>query len=147
MDSVAVGGDGRHARFAGRVAQRLGLAHAARPTPGSLAPRRFRIVHPQRHVAHAIAVQPDVPGRRMLGRERRGEHQADLILHQHVGSALARSGLRTAIRRQPEAERGAVIISRLARVSHVEFHVVGAIQRQKILVNLDGMLQSLHNSS
>ncbi len=36
------------------------------------------------------------------GRERRGEHEADLVLLQHIGGAVARAGLRAAIGRQPE---------------------------------------------
>jgi hypothetical protein len=73
------------------VAQRLRLAHAARAAPGGLAPSRFRVVHPQRDIAHAIAVQPHVLGDRMLGRQRVCEHQPDLaLLHQHVGCARSR---------------------------------------------------------
>ena len=141
VDGVAVGGDGRDAHFAVLVAQGLRLAHAARAAAGGLAPGRFGIVHPQRDIAHAVAVQADVLGDGMIGRERRGEHQADLVLHQHVGSAVARAGLRAAIGRQAEAERGAVEVRGLARVAHVELDVIGAVERQEILLNRRGMLQ------
>ena len=118
------------------VAQRLGLAHAARAARGGLAPGRFGVVHPQGDVAHAVAVQPDVIGDRMIGRQRRGQHEADLVLHQDVRGAVARAGLRPAIGRQAESERGAVIVRRLARVAHVELHVVGAVERKEILLSL-----------
>ena len=41
------------------------LARAAR---GGLAPSRIGIVHPQRDIAYAVAVQPHVLGDRVIGR-------------------------------------------------------------------------------
>ena len=135
VDGVAVGGDGGDAHFAVLVAEGLGLADAARAAAGGLAPGGFGVVHPQRDVADAVAVQADVLGDRVVGLQRRGEHEADLVLHQDVGGAVARAGLGSAIGGQAEAERGAVEVRGLARVADVELDVIGAVQRQEVLLN------------
>ncbi len=56
-----------------------------------------------------------------------------LFCTQHVGGAVAHAGLGPAIRRQPEAERGAVVVRRLPRVADIELHVIGAVERKEIL--------------
>jgi hypothetical protein len=58
--------------------------------------------------------------------QRGGEHKADFALLQHIGSAIAQAGFRSGIGHQRHAHGGAVKIGRLARVAHVEFHVIGA---------------------
>src|ERR1022692_4376867 len=82
-------------------------------------------------------------GDRVVGRQRRGEHEADLVLDEHVGGLVASAGLRSAIRHQAEPEGGPVIMRRLARISHVKLYVVGAVERQEISFNCGGMLQYL----
>ena len=67
------------------------------------------------------------------GRERRGQHEADLVLlpaRRKRGRACRFPGRG----RPPAASRSrAIVIRRLPRVAHVELHVVGAVQRQEIL--------------
>src|SRR5580700_1170204 len=80
-----------------------------------------------------------------LGRERGGEHEADFVLRQHVGGALAHAGFGSAIGSDPEPERRAVVVRGLARVANVELDVVGSVERQKILFNLRGLFQYLRH--
>ena len=148
VNGVAVDADRRHTHFARAVAQGLGLADAARAAAGGGAPRGLGIVHPQRDIAHAIAVQPDMRGDFAIGLQRRGEHEADLVLHQDVAGAVAGAGLGTAIGGQPKAERGAIEVRRLARVADVKLDVIRAVERKEVLLNRRFLLQCLrHNSS
>src|SRR5476649_1862696 len=77
--------------------------------------------------------------------QRRGQDEAHFILHQDVGSAVARSGFGTAVGGQAEAESGAVVVRGLARVADVELDVIGAVERQEILLNGLGMLPDLRH--
>ena len=74
---------------------------------------------------------PHVLGNGMIRRQRGGQDEADLALLQHVGGAVARARLRTAVGRQPHAQGGAVEVGRLLGVAHLELDVVGAVQRQE----------------
>ena len=66
-----------------------GLSESARAALGGLAIGRLGIVHPQRDLMHAVAVQMDVFGDRIVGPQRRGQHEADLVLLQNVRSAIS----------------------------------------------------------
>src|SRR5690242_8454246 len=79
----------------------------------------------------------------MVGMKRRGQYEADLVLHEQVGSTVARASLGPAIRRQAESERRAVEMRRLPRVPHVKFDVISAVQRKEVLLNRRGMIQRL----
>ena len=72
-------------------------------------------------------------GDRVAAAQRSGQHEADLALLHHVRGAVALAGLRTGIGHQRHAERGAVEVRGLAGIADVELHVVGALQRKKIL--------------
>ena len=132
MDGVSVSGDRGDARFAILIAKRLRFADAVRAPAGGGSPGRLGVVHPQGNVMHAVAVQPDQFGGDVVGPERCGEDKTDAILHQDVRGPRAIACLGSAVGRQFHAERGAVIISRLAGVAHVKFQIIGPVQRQEI---------------
>jgi hypothetical protein len=60
------------------------------------------------------------------------EHQPDLVLHQHVGGAVAQACFRTGIGYQFKAKGGLVIMGRLFGIPHIEFNMIRALQRQEI---------------
>ena len=74
-------------------------------------------------------MQADMRGNFMIRPQTCRQHEADFALYQHVRSAVPRSGLRTPVRSQPKAERGAVEMRGLARVAHVELQIIGAVER------------------
>ena len=123
---VAVRRHGRVCDHAALVLASRRLAHAARaPTRGRLE-RCGGIVHAQRDRLHPVAVLAHVLGDVALRSHRRGEHQADLALLQHVRRSIAHTRLRTGIRDDVEAERVAVVVRGLSRVAHIQLDVVGA---------------------
>ena len=81
-------------------------------------------------------MQPHVLGDRMSGASGVVKTQPDFVLLNQIGSAIARAGLRSAISRQAHAERRAVIVRRLLGVAYIKLHVVGSIQRKKILLHV-----------
>ena len=145
VHGVAIGGDGGNAHFPIGVAQAFGLAHAAGAASRRRAPGRFGIVHPQRDVADTVAVPADVIVDRVVGPQRRGQHEADLPLAQDITGLVARAGLRTAVGRQFHAHRSAVEVRRLAGISHPEFNVIGAVERKKIRLNRRASLRYLRH--
>ena len=66
-----------------------------------------------------------------LGGERRGEHQPDVALLEHVGGAVAHPRLRPRVGHDVEAEGAAVEVRGLAGVAHPELDVVGAEQDRR----------------
>ena len=117
------------------VAQHLGRTHAFRAALGRLAIGGFGVIHPQRDVVHAVAVPLDMLGDGVDGivrLERRGQHEANLILLDDIRRAPALPGLRSAVRHQLHAERRAIVIRRLPGIADVELDVIGSVERKKI---------------
>src|SRR5579875_767011 len=142
MDRIAISGDRSEARRAARIAQQLWRRDAASAPRGRLLPRFLRVVYPQRDIVHAISMPNDVAHDGMIGSHRRSEHEANFVLLENIGSAVARAGFRAAVRREPETESRAVEVRGLASVAYVEFDVIGAVEGQKFL-NWRGLLQHL----
>src|SRR5262249_32945706 len=84
---------------------------------------------------------------RVIGLQRRGEDESDLVLHEHIAGPVARAGFGSAVGDELETEGGAVEVRRLARVAYVELEGIGAVEREKILLNGAGMLQRLRHNS
>ncbi len=82
---------------------------------------------------HAVAVLVDVLGDLAIWRQRRGEHDADVVLDHEVRGPVADARLETGVRDGREAPQRAVIGRRLAGVAHPELDIVDALERQEIL--------------
>jgi hypothetical protein len=82
MDGVAVGVDRRDHHLALVVAKHGRLLGRPGPTLDRHLERLAGIVHPERDVAHPIAMESDVGRGRMIRRQRRSQNQANLILLQ-----------------------------------------------------------------
>jgi hypothetical protein len=141
VDGVTVGGDRGDANSAVRVLQVKGLADAARAAFGGFFPGLAGVVDPQGYVADAITVGADMFRDVPVGTKRGGQHETDFALLQDVGGAIADAGFRTRIGDKLVAKSQPVEISRLAGIAHPEFNVVGAVERQKILLCGDFRLQ------
>ena len=121
------------------------LAHALGAALGRLLPCGARVIHPQRHVLHAVAVPLDVRGNLALRAQRRGQHQPHFALLQHVGGAVALSRLRAGIGNQLMAEGEPVVVGRLPRIAYIKLDIIRAVQRQEVLLGLSlGMHHGRH---
>src|SRR5690606_35600003 len=76
------------------------------------------------HVLHAVAVHRGLHRRRVRGRQRRGQDEADVALSQQVVRRIALAGGQVRDLLDLEAEAVRVEEGRLLRVAHVELHVV-----------------------
>ena len=132
MHCLAIGRDGRHHHCAVLVLLLKRLPDASRAPARRLLPGLARIVHPQRHVLHAVPVAIDVVGNRAPRPQRRGQHQPDLALLKYIGGPVALACLRSRIGHQLVPKRQPVVVSRLPRVAYIELHVVRTVQRQKV---------------
>ena len=74
----------------------------------------------------------DVLGDLAVRRERRREHEPDVVLDHHVARPVADLRLEAAERDRREAPQRPVVGARLAGVAHPELDVVDAVQRQEI---------------
>jgi len=115
------------------VAEDLWRLHGNRAAGNRGVVGEARIVHPQRVVLHTVAVPVHVRGDRRLGRERRGEHQADFSLLHEIAGAVTHPRFRAAVRHQRIAEGGAIKVTRLLGIPHVELDVVGAVDGEGVL--------------
>ncbi len=120
-----------------------GLHEALRAALGGLLPGLLRIGHPQGDHLHAITVLADVLVDRALRVHWRGEHQADLVLLQHVAGAVLHARLQAGIGHALEAPRALVVVGALLGVAHVQFHVVRAQQGQEVLCIGHDLLQAV----
>ena len=60
----------------------------------------------------------------MVGPERRGQHERDLALAEHVARLVPHAGLEPGVGDHVEAERVAIEVRRLPRIAHEHPHVV-----------------------
>src|SRR5258706_7371247 len=100
VDRVAVGGGRGAADRAGLVLDRRGLLNRLGSALRRLPERAVYVLDFERDVADAVPMEPDLLGHETLRPERRGQHEADLALLEHVGRAVAPPRLQTAVRRQ-----------------------------------------------
>jgi hypothetical protein len=94
------------------------------------------VLHVKRDVAHAVAVALDVLGSRVLRRERRGQHEADLALAEEVGRPVAQARLEAGVGCLREAVRLAVEVRGLPGIADPEFHVVDALEPERVRVHV-----------
>ena len=83
-------------------------------------------------VVDAVAVRADVLGDLAVRRQRRGEHEPDVVLDHHVAGAVADLRLEAAEGDRREAPQGAVVGGGLAGVADPELDVVDAVERQEV---------------
>ena len=133
VDRVAVRRDRGDHHFTVRVLHHGGLLNGTSAPLDRLRVRVARVVHPEREVAHAVAVAADVIGDRTVRTDRRRQHEPNLVLLEEVARAVANSGLRPAVRDEVEPERGAIEHRALLGVADVELDVVGAVDRKRIV--------------
>ena len=74
----------------------------------------------------------DVLGDLAVGRQRRGEHEPDVVLDHDVARPVADLRLEAAEGDRREAPQGAVVGGRLAGVADPELDVVDALERQEV---------------
>ena len=74
----------------------------------------------------------DVLGDLAVGRERRGEHEPDVVLDHDVARPVADLRLEAAEGDRGEAPERPVVGGRLAGVAHPELDVVDALERQEV---------------
>src|SRR5678816_2158434 len=82
MDGVSVSADAGNNYFAIRILEHLRLVGNPGPALHRLVEGIAGVVHPERKVLDAVAMQPDMIGNGTVGSQRRGEHQAHLVLLQ-----------------------------------------------------------------
>ena len=97
-----------------------------------LAPGRLDVVDREGDVVDAVAVRADVLGDLAVGRQRRGEHEPDVVLDHDVAGAVANLRLEPAERDRREAPQCPVVGGSLAGVADPELDVVDALERQEV---------------
>src|ERR1051325_4031346 len=117
VDRGALGTDRRFFYLSEFVPEHRGLHDDARATFRSLPVRGFRVVDPEGEVLHPVAVQPDVLADRVIRMQGGGEHEADLVLLQHVGGPVPHAGFEAGIGDLFESPRRAVVVRGLFRVA------------------------------
>ena len=84
VDGVAIGADRRNDDLAIGIADHFRIARRRGPALECHGMGRARILHPERHVAHAVTMQPHMLGDFAVRTKGRREHEAELVLHQQV---------------------------------------------------------------
>ena len=110
----------------------VGLEGGHRAARRRLAPGRLDVVDREGDVVDAVAVLADVLGDLAIGGQRRGEHEADVVLDHHVAGPVTDLGLEAAERDRGEAPQSAVVVRGLARVADPELDVVDALEREEV---------------
>ena len=110
----------------------VGLEGGDRAARRRLAPGRLDVVDREGDVVDAVAVRADVLGDLAVGRQRRGEHEPDVVLDHDVAGPVADLGLETAEGDRGEAPQRAVVGRGLAGVADPELDVVDALERQEV---------------
>ena len=78
----------------------------------------------------------DMIGDRVLRPHRRGQHEGQLVLSDDVARADLAAGFGSGISEALKAKRGLVKMRGLLGVADIEFDVIGALERQEILLRL-----------
>ena len=132
VDGVPVSLDGAEHHLAVPVLAGVRLEDAHGTARRGLLPALGRVIDPEGHGLDAIPVPVQVVVERTVGHERRGEHEGDLVLPQHVADAVGISGLEALVGDRLEAPGVHVIVGALLGVADDEFHVVRAQQGQEV---------------
>ena len=133
VDGVAVGLDAAQDHLAVSVLPRLGRERAHGPAGGGLLPALLRVVHPEGHGLHAIAVPVEVVVERTVRHEWRGQDERDLVLAQHVADAVVAARLQPLVGQRLVAPRVHVVVGALLGVADDQLDVVGAEQGQEVV--------------
>jgi len=88
VEHIPVGADARRNHAPGGVPEDARDLRRDRAAAHGGLVRPLRIAHLEGHAVHAVAVAGDEGGRRGIGEDRRGDHQADLALGQQVARAV-----------------------------------------------------------
>ena len=75
---------------------------------------------------------------RRLRAERRGENEPDLPLLQEITGAVSDPGFGAAVGDELKTERRAIEKTRLLRVADIKLHVVGPVDRKRVVRGLSG---------
>src|ERR1700759_4474845 len=78
----------------------------------------------------------DMIGDRILRPERRGEHERELVLTNHVADAIALAGLRPSVSQTLKTKCCLVKMRSLLGITDIKFDVISALQGKKILLRL-----------
>src|SRR6185503_4650632 len=132
MDGVAIGVNGGDHYLASVVPQDGGGLHRTGPPLDGDLERAARVVHPEGNVADAVAVLGNVSRGGMIGSQRRGEQQPDLVLLQQIAGPISGAGLRPAVAGQLKPERRPVVVAGLLGVADIELDEVGAVNGKGI---------------
>ena len=98
------------------------------PRQGGLE-RRGHVVDLQGDRLDAVAVPHQALGVGVIAAERRGEHERDVPLAEHVTRLVPHAGLEPRVGDHLEAERVAIEVGGLPRIAHEHPHVVDALER------------------
>ena len=133
VDGVSIGLDAAedHLAIAILAGVRLECAHGA--AGGGLLPALLRVVHPQGHGLHAVAVPIEVVVERTVRHERRGQDERDLVLAQHVADAVVATGFQPLVGERLIAPGVHVVVRALLGVADNQFDVVGAEEGQEVV--------------
>jgi hypothetical protein len=101
--------------------------------------RAVRIVHLERDVADAVAVQFQVVRRGVIRNQRRREDEPGAALPHHVGGHVTAAGLEARVRELREAEGVAVEVGRLPGVADPELHMVDLAQFERIVLHIQSI--------
>ena len=91
------------------------------------------VVDGERDVMDAVAVLADVLRDLAVGRQRRRDHERDVVAPHHVAGPIPDAGLQAGERDRREAPQRAVVRRRLAGIADPELDVVDALERQEVL--------------
>src|SRR5690348_17176279 len=127
VDGVAAGGDSGLPYASLLTLDSLGLEDAGGAALYGGVEGVINVGYAQGDIFHAVAVLEDVLGDGALGEHGGCEHKADLLLLKDVGSAIAHLGLGAGVGGYAEAHHGAVEVSGLPGVAHVEFYIVDTL--------------------
>ena len=100
---------------------------------------RGHVIDGERDVVHPVPVLRHVLRDLAVGRERRGEHEADVVLDHHEAGPIAHAGLEPGVRHRREAPQRAVVVRGLLGVADPELDVVDAVERQEVLRLVGGV--------
>src|ERR1700676_365747 len=132
MNGVPVGSNGCQANLAAVILNDCRRRDTTSAPLGGFAICRRGVVHAQSDGLYAVSVLENVPRHYTFGIERRGEDEADLILFDNVGSAVASTGFRATIGRKRHPEPVAMEIGPLLCISYEKFNRIDALQGKKV---------------
>ncbi len=118
--------------FAKTVRFRLRFKVRLRPTFHGLMKGLFGVVYPQGYCLYPVAVLVNVPADFSAAFQRGSQHQPDLALLHHVRFAVFEAGSQAGVGQRLEAKGRFVEVGGLFGIAHVQFDVVGSVQRQEV---------------